>query len=119
MSSTAVAYTVNPFRVGSPAPVSRGAKTVEYYHAKVTMPDAYSSGGTVAKPTVPDNLSLWALEVIEHTAGAGFDIRWNGSTSAPKLLMYDEDNTSGIAAEVSGDVSTIAVWLRFIYTTGV
>jgi hypothetical protein len=114
-----VAYTETPQRGGSPAPVARGAVTYNLYYAKVTMSASYASGGdTVTKPTVPDNQALWALEVIEHTAGAGIDIRWNGNTTTPKLLMYDEDNTSGVAAEITGDQSAVSVFLRFIYKTG-
>jgi hypothetical protein len=117
-----IVLTQSPLRASTDPAVSRGGLRTAEYLAKCTMGATYATGGdTVTTPSAPTNYDLFAVEVISHNAGAGIDIEWNQSTSAPKLIAYDEDNTSGVAAQVSDGSSALAavvVFLRFIYVSG-
>jgi len=87
-----------------------------------TMGATYATGGdTVAIPTAPTNYDLWAVEIVSYTRVAGISIHWDQSTSAPKLIAYDEDDTSGIEAQLANASTALAaavVTLRFIFVAG-
>lgn len=79
-----------------------------HVRAKVTESGTYSSGGT---PITALSLGLRHIEnlVVEGPNAAGIDVVWNQTpgTSAT-VVTYDEDNTSGVAAEFSG--TAVAVY---------
>lgn len=101
---------------------STGGVGAESILMKHTMGATYATGGdTIALPAAPPGCTLFAVHVISHNAGPGMTIVWDHSTSTPKLLWYDEDNTSGVAAEGGNGVNTLAavvVFLELIYTRG-
>lgn len=117
-------YTQAPFEVSSQPAVSKGGgvRSLQFLF-KATMGTQYDTGGqTFTQPTVPSNYDLFLVEVIDHDLGAGYDVRWNLDAATPKLLVYDEDNTSGVAAENADDATIHAVkvvWVRLTYVAGV
>lgn len=116
-------FTQNPFQSSEQPAVSRGGgKRSISFLSKATFGTQYDTGGqTFTQPTVPTNFVLFLVEVIDHNLGAGIDVRWNLDATTPKLLAYDEDNTSGVAAEVADDATTYAaniVFLRLTYVAG-
>lgn len=119
----ALVYTQTPFTASKEPAVSVGGgiRAHEVY-ATATFGATYATGGqTFTQPTVPTNYDLWAVEVLAHDAGAGIDIRWDLSTATPKLLAYDEDDTSGIAAQLansSAALAAVVVKLRLVYVAG-
>lgn len=115
--------TQGAFRVSVPPAVSRGGgvQAIEIL-TKGTMGATYATGGdTVAIPSAPTNFDLFAVEIVSYTRVPGISIHWDQSTSAPKLIAYDEDNTSGIEAELANANAALAacvVTLRFIFVAG-
>lgn len=79
------------------------------YHvrAKVTESGTYSTGGT------PITAASLGLKYIEHVTvsppnAAGIHVAWNQTPgTSVNIVSYDEDNISGVEAEISGTVTTV------------
>jgi hypothetical protein len=76
--------------------------------ATVTFDSSYPTGGE-ALTAAAFGLSDIQDVFVEQPNTAGIDVRYD--SSAEKLVIYDEDNTSGVAAEVANasNQSTVAV----------
>lgn len=119
-----VTTTAGPYANGSPKTVtSRGGMRIERKITKNLMGATYATGGdTVTKPDAPPGGTLIAVQILaDENRPAGISMTWNGSASTPKILAYDEDNTSGIEAELTNAnaaLAAVVVWLEWIYTVG-
>jgi|GEM_PF-6339491 len=119
-----IVFTQAPIESSEPPATSRGGGVrVKNFLATMTMGATYATGGdTVTAAATITGYDLFAVEVISHNAGAGIDIVWDHSTSTPKLIAYDEDGTSGIAAQLGNGSSALAavvVYLRYVYVAGI
>lgn len=114
--------TTPPFKAGANKDNSQGGIRMERRYAIHTMGATYATGGdTVTLPAAPPGGTLWCVHILSYTRVAGMSIHWNKDTSTPKLIAYDEDNTSGIEAELanaSAALAAVVVHLEFIYTIG-
>lgn len=78
-----------------------------HVRAKVTESGSYSSGGTSITAAALGLRYIEALYVSPPNA-AGIHVAWDQSVgTSTKVVTYDEDNISGIEAEISGTVSTV------------
>lgn len=84
---------------------------LRYFAGSVTFDSSYPTGGeAIAKSDF--GFSGAILHVVVNPADdAGFEVKWNPATS--KLLVFDEDDTSGISAEAanSSDQSGVTTQL--------
>lgn len=76
--------------------------------ATVTFDSSYATGGEAI--TLID-LGLLRLDHLVVDAGAGYLAKWDGSTTAPKILLYRQTAATSALVEVPSttDVSTISV----------
>ena len=87
---------------------------VRVWEGIVTFDSSYPTGG---EAVTAGNFGF-TLEILNVIAGqtnvAGIDAVWDSANS--KVLLYDEDNTSGIAAQVADttDMSATTVPVRVI-----
>lgn len=67
--------------------------------ATITFDSSYPTGGEALASS--DFSSVGSLDsvIVSQTNVAGIDAVWDSANS--KVLLYDEDNTSGIAAQVA------------------
>jgi hypothetical protein len=75
----------------------------------LTYSGTYATGGEVVTAA---SLGLtYVDELIPLTPNeAGIDAAWDGTKGAsPKVLLYDEDDTSGVAAERAAATTTTVV----------
>jgi hypothetical protein len=102
--------------------VSEGGVRFEMEIAELTGAATYATNGDVLPiPTRPTGWVLKAIEVVHAATPAGITVRWNGNTTTPKLLAYDEDNTSGVQAELANadtQLASIVVVLRYVWRVG-
>lgn len=119
-----VTYTIPPIDPGAGKPESHGGVKIVRRLAKCLMGATYATGGDeLAVPSAPPGGTLASIAI--HSAPslpAGISLRVVFSTSAPKIMAMDEDNTSGIEAELSnGNAALVAqvVWVEFVWTIGV
>jgi hypothetical protein len=82
--------------------------------ATLTYSGSYASGGESVTPAA---LGLKYVEevIVTQPNEAGIDVRWDRSNTAPKFVVYDEDNTSGVAAEFSGTCTSVVRILAIGY----
>lgn len=89
--------------------VRPGSKAKALVFATITFDSSYPTGGEALATS--DFSSVGSLDsvIVSTTNSAGFDAVWDATNS--KVLLYDEDNTSGIAAQVADttDVSSVTV----------
>lgn len=119
---TTTIYTTAPVFPAELPTKGAGSMRFQRAYAVATLGTQYDTGGNeVALPDAPDGYDLWCVVVLNHNLGPGLDVWWNQSPSAPKLLVYDEDNTSGIAAELADNDTNHAakiLFLELIYKSG-
>lgn len=80
----------------------------------LTFSGSYASGG---EAVTPGSLGLTYVEelFLNPPNTAGIHAAWNQSPTAPKVVLYDEDNISGIEAEASGTFTTVVNFLATGY----
>lgn len=119
-----VTTTAGPYASGSPKTVySTGGRRLVRKVTKNLMGATYAtSGDTVTKPDAPPGGTLLCINILaDPNRPAGISFTWDGSTSTPKIIAYDEDNTSGIEAELAnGSAALVAqvLYIEWIYTVG-
>lgn len=118
-----VTETVPPIAGGTKKSVSDGGGVrFERLLGKHLMGATYATGGdTITMPAAPAGGTLFCVSILAYTRVAGMHIDWNLDTTTPKLIAYDEDNTSGIEAELSNGnaaLAAVVVFLEFIYKIG-
>lgn len=111
-----------PLEGGTRKPVSEAGIKFIHLYGKQTMGATYATGGdTVAVPDAPPGYTLWCLDILSAVGlPAGFTLAWDGDSDEPKILAYDEDDTSGVQAELANGNAALAaveVYLDFIYKT--
>jgi hypothetical protein len=76
--------------------------------ATVTFDSSYATGG---EPVAIGDLGFTRLDYLCVSAGQGYLAAWDGSTTAPKFLLYRQTAATGALVEVPNatDVSTISV----------
>jgi len=82
---------------------------LRYWAGTVTFDSAYPTGGeAVAKSDFGFSTKIVHLG-INQTDEAGVDAEWDAASG--KIKLFDEDNTSGIAAEFAngGDASGVVL----------
>lgn len=101
---------------------SRGGVRLESIYVVTAGAATYAtSGDTLPTPTVPTGWTLLSIELVWWDKAAGITIKWNGNTSTPKLIAFDEDNTSGIEAELANgnaQLNGLAMHFRYNYRIG-
>ncbi len=121
-----VTTTAGPYQGGSPKTVaSRGGVQFVRKITKNLMGATYATGGdTVTKPDAPPGGTLFCVHVLAApNLPVGIDLVWDGAVGATvKILAYDEDNTSGVAAELANASAALVaqvLYIEWIYTVGV
>lgn len=117
-----LATVVEPTEGGAAPMDARGGVRWVRKIGEYTFPATYASGGdTVPLPDAPPGGTLRCVSIVHAATPAGIDVRWDGDTAEPELLAYDEDNTSGVAAELAngnGQLDGLVVILEFLYRVG-
>lgn len=78
----------------------------------VTMDSSYDAGGesfslsTIGLVTSVDNLSV--------QPSAGYVPTWNKSTTAPKILVFQQSAATGALTEATGDLSAVSFPFRAV-----
>lgn len=82
-------------------------------YATVTFDSSYVTGG---EPFVPAEFGFSRLDWLQVASGNGYLAVWDGSVSAPKILLYRQTAATGALAEVPNttDVSTVVVRVRAV-----
>lgn len=111
-----------PVEGGTRKAVSEAGVRFIHLYGKHTMGATYATGGdTVALPSAPPGYTLWCVNILSAPGlPAGHTLQWDGTEATPKILAYDEDNTTGIQAELAADSAALAaveLYLDFIYKT--
>ncbi len=118
-----VTTTVTPVSSGSPKTIqSKGGLRIERVLGKHLMGATYATGGdTITMPGTPPGGTLFCVHILAYDRVAGLSLHWDGSVSTPKIKAFDEDNTSGIEAELANAnaaLAAVVVYLEFIYKIG-
>lgn len=82
----------------------------------ITFDSSYPTGGEAVTPA---NFGLTAITDIQLEGDDGYVLRWDRSTTAPKLLAYMGDNNNasdGPLIEVANTTDLSAVVTRFTVT---
>ncbi len=112
---------VPPASGGTLKTVSKGGMRYERLIGEFTMGATYATGGdTLPLPTVPGG-TLRCVSILHYERVAGMSVHWDGSVSAPKIIAFDEDNASGIEAELANASSALAaveVIVEYIFRVG-
>ena len=76
--------------------------------ATVTFDSSYATGGEAIALA---DLGLLRLDHLVVDAGAGYLAKWDGSTTAPKILLYRQTAATSALVEVPNttDMSAISV----------
>lgn len=119
-----VVHTRGAFEAGSPPSVSRGSIREKRLRLKSTMGATYATGGdTVPLPTAPSGYDLDEVRITSSPAlPAGITLHWDGSVATPKIVATDEDNTTGISAELASASAALAaavLYLELVYVSGI
>ena len=82
------------------------------WRGTVTFDNSYPTGGEAVTPANFEFLLNVESVIIGSTDEAGVSARWDATND--KILLFDEDNTSGIEAEFAnaGDASGVVVTLQ-------
>jgi hypothetical protein len=79
--------------------VRPGDKKTAMVFARVTFDSSYPTGGEALASSDFSSVGSIAAVIVSTTNVAGVDAVWDSANS--KILLYDEDNTSGIAAQAA------------------
>lgn len=77
----------------------------------ITLDSSYVTGG---EPVTLAQLGLSRLDFLCLTAGIGYLPTWDGSTTAPKVLVYRQTAATGAFAEVPATTDMSATTVRFL-----
>lgn len=112
---------VPPTAGGTKKTVSTGGIRYEKLIGEFTMGATYATGGdTLPLPVVPGG-TLRCVSILYYERVAGMSLHWDGSTSTPKIKAFDEDNASGIEAELANASSALAaveVIVEYVFRIG-
>ncbi len=76
----------------------------------LTFSGSYTAGGETVTPASIGLLYVEEL-ILTNPNAVGIDALWNYSKTAPKVILNDEDNISGVAAEASGTRTDVIAFL--------
>jgi hypothetical protein len=79
-------------------------------HGTVTFDSSYPTGGEAISLA---DLGLGRLDWLETISTDGYLPAWDGSTSAPKIKMFRQNETTGALAEVASAVNLSTAVVRF------
>jgi hypothetical protein len=79
--------------------------------ALVTFDNSYVTGGEAVAAL---DFGLVRLDHLVVDAGAGYLAQWNGSTTAPKILLFRQTAATGALAEVPATTDMSAISVRVI-----
>lgn len=77
----------------------------------ITLDSSYATGGEAVTLA---QLGLSRLDFLCLTAGIGYLPTWDGSTTAPKVLVYRQTAATGAFAEVPNTTDMSATTVRFL-----
>lgn len=77
----------------------------------ITLDSSYVTGGEAVTLA---QLGLSRLDFLCLTAGIGYLPTWDGSTTAPKVLVYRQTAATGAFAEVPSTTDMSATTVRFL-----
>ena len=79
----------------------------------VTFDSSYVTGG---EPFTPAEFGLDRLDWLSVAGANGYVATWDGSTTAPKILLYRQTAATGALVEVPNatNVSTVVVRVRAV-----
>lgn len=77
----------------------------------ITLDNSYATGGEAVTLA---QLGLSRLDFLCLTAGIGYLPTWDGSTTAPKVLVYRQTAATGAFAEVPSTTDMSATTVRFL-----
>lgn len=77
----------------------------------ITLDSSYVTGGEAVTLA---QLGLSRLDFLCLTAGIGYLPTWDGSTTAPKVLVYRQTAATGAFAEVPNTTDMSATTVRFL-----
>ena len=77
----------------------------------ITLDSSYVTGGEAVTLA---QLGLSRLDFLCLTAGIGYLPTWDGSTTAPKVLVYRQTAATGALVEVPSTTDMSATTVRFI-----
>lgn len=116
------AEVITPTEGGTRKAESQGGVRIVRKFGTYTFPATYATGGdTVPQPDAPAGGTLISVHIVHADAPAGMTPKWTGNTTTVKILVTDEDNTSGISAELANAnaaMSGLALHLEWIYRIG-
>jgi len=76
----------------------------------ITFDSSYPTGG---EAFVPAEFGLDRLDWLQVAGATGYVAVWDGSTSAPKVLLYRQTAATGALAEVPNTTNVSTVTVRF------
>lgn len=79
-------------------------------HGTITFDSSYATGGEAFTPA---DFGLSRLDFLMVSGATGYVAAWNGSTSAPKVLLYRQTAATGALAEVPSTTDVSTVTCRF------
>jgi len=79
----------------------------------ITFDSSYPTGGEAFTPA---EFGLSRLDFLQVSGATGYVAAWDGSTSAPKVLLYRQTAATGALVEVpdTTNVSTVTVRYRAV-----
>lgn len=77
----------------------------------ITLDSSYPTGGEAVTLA---QLGLSRLDFLCLTAGVGYLPTWDGSVSAPKVLVYRQTAATGALAEVPNTTDMSTTTIRFL-----
>lgn len=112
----------NPRSFGDAPVASRGGVRKRELYGEALMGATYATGGdTLPTPPTISGFTLWAVSILAYERVAGMSLHWNFDTATPKIVAFDEDNASGIEAELanaSAALAAVNVKYALIYLSG-
>lgn len=88
------------------------AGTQRVWQGLITFDSSYPTGGEAIEVNQLGGMFQLDALSLEQTNTAGFDAVWDQATA--KILLYDEDNTSGIAAQAANASNQSTVTVRAV-----
>lgn len=79
-------------------------------YGTITFDSSYPTGG---EAFVPAEFGLDRLDWLQIAGATGYVAVWDGSTSAPKVLLYRQTAATGALAEVPATTNVATVVVRF------
>lgn len=82
-------------------------------YGTVTFDSSYATGG---EAFVPAEFGLSRLDWLQVAGATGYLAAWDGSVTAPKILLYRQTAATGALVEVPAttNVSTVTVRIRAV-----